>query len=341
MNAQQLSKHNKETNYVRGYYLADDKDQLIVSLDWSAVELVLIGECSGDLNFAEAYGQRPHKDLHGPAAARALGMSMEEYNAHPDKKMYRSKVGKPSNFGYWYSGWLATTAKEMGWDMNQTAEAVRAYAEGFPIGEEWRLNTIALVKKQGFVQLPDGHRRVRFEATQNWEAQFLEAFEALGGGDAYLEFARRAMAQIQRRAGNQAVNAMIQGSCGSLAKRAILSMKAKIKEKGLRARFMLLIHDEVLFSVHKDDCLATMDLLYDEMIQGRGIVNNLVLDSSIAIGYTFQPYDANRAPYGQIELMELPEGIEGIAPERVGCRATQEERALVIKHLTNRPSTMV
>jgi DNA polymerase I-like protein with 3'-5' exonuclease and polymerase domains len=151
-NPQQLAKYS-ETAYVRGYYQADNKDHLLMSLDWSAVELVLIGEFSGDPEFRKAYGQLPHEDLHSSAAAAALDLDLEEFHNHPDSKELRKNVGKGSNFGYWYSGWLATTAKNMGWDMNRTKRAVEGYIERFIVAEQWRVGLIKEMAEQGFITI--------------------------------------------------------------------------------------------------------------------------------------------------------------------------------------------
>lgn len=334
-NPQQLSKYS-ETAYVRSYYQADNPDHLIVSLDWSAVELVLIGEFSGDPEFAKAYGQLPHEDLHSAAAAGCMDMDLIEFHKHPDSKELRKNVGKGANFGYWYSGWLGTTAKNMGWDLERTKRAVDGYISRFYVGEQWRLGVIEEVCRKGFVELPDHHRRVRFEATERWAEIIRDVFDSFGSTAAN-NFARIAIRKIQQRAGNQAVNAMIQGSCATLAKRAILSMLNVLKEKAYDARFLCLIHDEVLFSVHKDHCIEVMDLLYGEMIQGRGVINDLKLDSSIAIGYTFQPYHPVKAPYGQIELMEMPKGLPCIPESRWGQRATDTERQQIVDYLSSRP----
>ena len=332
-NPQQISKYS-ETAYVRSYYQADNPDHLILSLDWSAVELVLIGEFSGDPEFFKAYGQIPHEDLHSAAAAGCMDMDLETFHKHPDAKELRKNVGKGSNFGYWYSGWLGTTAKNMGWDMDRTKRAVDGYISRFYVGEQWRVETIQTLAQQGYVELPDHHRRVRFEATSRWADTMRDVFDSLGS-EAAVNYGRLAIRKIQQRAGNQGVNAMIQGSCATLAKRAIISMLKALSQTDYEARFLCLIHDEVLFSVHKRDCLAVMGLLYNEMVDGRGVVNNLKLDSSIAIGYTFQPYHPVKAPYGQIELMEMP-ALPFLDPSRKGKAATETERQQIVDYLSSR-----
>ena len=99
---------------------------------------------------------------------------------------------------------------------------------------------------------------------------------------------------------------------------------------------MLLIHDELLFSVPKSEAAAFCDFLYNEMIQDSDLFPNVKIDSSVAIGYTFQPFHKEAAPFGQIELHEIQKGVACIPEDRWEERATDEERDLIIDYLTKR-----
>lgn len=331
-NGQQLAKRG-DSVFVRGFYVADDPDSVIVSADWSAIELVGVAANSQDPAFLKAYGQRPHDDLHTDAAAGVLGMALEEFKQLPNKKDMRTVLGKGSNFEYWYSGWLMNTAKKMGWNLDQTAEAVKGYTSKFATAEAWRLNLIEKLRQTGIIKIADHHTRTRFEATQEWADMIFDVFNSFGS-QPIMDFAREAIKRIQRRACNQGVNFSIQGLCAALAKQTILRVVNKIKENNYLARFMLLIHDELLFSVPRKEAAKFCDFLYEEMIQDSEMFPNVKIDSSVAIGYTFQPYDAVEAPYGQIELHEMQKGLKVIEENRWGARATKEERDLIINYLT-------
>lgn len=339
-NGQQLAKFG-ESQYVRGFFEADDDDaegeeHILVSADWSAVELVIIGEYSGDAGFFDAYGQRPHKDLHSRAVLGMTGMSKEEYDSSPKKKELRTKVGKVSNFGYWYSGALGTTAKEMGWTSEEMWEQTEKYRNTFPEGEQWRLNTIEFARDNGYVELPDHHRRDRFESTVEWINGMRQKFQHYGS-PAIANFGEVVIKKINRRAGNQAVNSMVQGLCAALAKRKIKRMKEVIKEKGYRARFFLLIHDELVYSVPRSQAVAFMKDLYEVMIEPAGLINNLKLDSSLAVGKTLQPWSLDRAPNGQIELMEIQKGVPCVVEDAWGKAANDEQRQAIVDYILDGP----
>lgn len=139
-NPQQLAKRG-DSVYVRGFYLPDYDDHVIVSLDWSQIELVLVGEMSGDPYFYECFSQIPYNDLHIIAASDNLGVTPETFKMlrQPEKfldicgdkhhlllnpkgermdpakafKWWRTEIGKGSNFEYWYSGALSRVGQNL------------------------------------------------------------------------------------------------------------------------------------------------------------------------------------------------------------------------------------
>lgn len=350
-NPMQLAKRGGST-YVRGFFLGDDPDHLVVSLDWSAIELVIVGELSRDPEFFKVYGQIPHGDLHAGSAADILKVDVpemtepafkdlklfedarefaEKYGFGPEtssfrrlftnlkgepltppkaNKYWRTEVGKGANFNYWYSGWLATIGERMGWGADKTKLATENYASRFAIAEEWRRSVINGGKLHGFVELLDGHRRYRREGQGDWPSlwdQKWGAYENDGYRAAVQEMGRR----IHRRAGNQLVNAAVQGLCATIAKRSALRIMEAVKQRGWPARLMCPIHDELVFSVHKDYVVRFIEMAYAIMVDHPDLFPTLKLDASPAVGTTFEPWDLEKAPLGQIELFEPPAEIVG------------------------------
>lgn len=335
-NGMQLAKFG-DSGYIRGFYLPDEPEHVIISLDWSQVELVLIGEMSGDPEFYKCYSQVPYLDLHSvaaaPLAAKMDGVpeyTLEQFNALPKetKKKHRNALGKGSNFEYWYSGGLWTLATKMKLSFDDAKELAARYAEKFHVAEAWRRGVIQEAAIQGYVELPDGTRRVRFESTAQWKNLMMSFF----GPDPRMKaFGEQVVRKIQKRSGNQAVNAMIQGSCATLAKRSADRIVKECAKLGLRVRFMMPIHDELVWSVHKDDVQAFLKVARACMTDHPDIFSNLVLDCTASIGNTFRPYNKDEAPYGQIEVDELPAEF-CITTEKDG-RATEDEIQAIIDYL--------
>lgn len=365
-NPMQLAKRGEST-YVRGFYLADDDDHVIVSADWSSVELVEIGDFSGDPAFAEVFGQIPYGDLHSGATVDCLkvdprydwlsedefltelkrdrnpmGRLLTDLNGKempPAKwvKLMRTEIGKGSNFNYWYSGSLSTVGEKLGWDSNTMWAAVDRYRGRFSVAEQWRTDLIAETCRNGFIMLPDGHRRVRFEATDAWNLAMMRKFSDVSAHPSVLTFADMALRRIQTRAKNQAVNSKIQGSCATLAKRSIINIRKAVETDAVRfvdqmadseiksnllarhlkrrashfSRFMMPIHDELLFSVHRDYVPEFIPILRNGMCNHPDIIRTLPLHCNVAMGRTFKPYDKAQPAFSQIELDECPV-IEGV-----------------------------
>lgn len=333
-NGMQLAKYG-DSAYVRSYFEPDCRDHVVLSADWSGVELVLIGEFSGDPEFARVFGQIPYDDLHSGAAADCLavktlpGLTEEEFlgfkrNLNPNNRELRhiksgelmtpkdffkltrgTPVGKGANFNYWYSGALGTVGENLGWTTEEMWAGVDRYRNRFSVAEEWRVAQCDHISKYGFVELPDGHRRERFEATSQWWVAMQRKFMAQGGGTTMENFSELFMKMAQTRARNQAVNAMIQGSCAGMAKQAILRIRETADPRFYR--FMMPIHDELLFSVHKDYVLEFIVLMKAAMNNQPTFVKNLPLHCTVAIGKTFGVKD-------QIELDEA-NPIEGVIPQ--------------------------
>ena len=327
-NAMQLAKRG-ESSYVRAFFLPDNDDHVVLSADWSSVELVLIGEYSGDKEFGRVFSQIPYGDLHTGAAADCLGWAESDFAAlkrgnnpgniplvdldgqpmtDPTKyfKLMRTEIGKGANFNYWYSGALGTVGETLGWDADTMWAAVERYRNRFPEAEAWRVALGEEISRKGFITLPDGHRRERFEATQGWATSMARKFAQISAAPAMQAYANMAIKAISSRAKNQAVNAMIQGSCAGMAKRAILEINRTADHRLFR--FMKPIHDELVFSVHHEYVLEFIPLLKAAMNNQPVFVKNLPLHCTVALGKTFGVKD-------QIELDEAPE-IKGVIDEK-------------------------
>jgi DNA polymerase I-like protein with 3'-5' exonuclease and polymerase domains len=354
-----------ESTYVRGFYLGDQSaaihsandsdvdmsDHLILSLDWSGIELVRIGEESRDPEFIKAYGQLPHADLHSGAAADLLRIEIPEMTEEmfksfrnaktPDdipfgrerllvdldgrnldaSKVYsywRRELGKVANFNYWYSGWLSSIAERMGWTMDQTAEAVGNYASRFAVAEEWRRDVIAQGAFEGYTMICDGHRRVRPEARFRFMDEWMAKWPHPSDSQVFTNVVRGMGSAINRRAGNQLVNSRIQGGCAAVAKRSILRVREAFKREGIDrrvARFMWPTHDELTFSTRWDMSVDIMNLVKPIMCEHPDLFQHVKLDASASLGVTFEPWNHKSARTGQVELFEAP----AIPPVPVNC----------------------
>jgi DNA polymerase I-like protein with 3'-5' exonuclease and polymerase domains len=355
-----------ECTYVRGFFEADKPTHGILSSDLSQIELVLIGSASGDQAFRDAYGQLPYKDLHTKAAASLLGaildrrdLTVEDFKAlkfgenikgiplHNAKgeemepkaayKYYRVNLGKVANFSFWYSGSLNSLAEQWGLGYESVQMLVQAYADAFPEAVAWRAEQGNFVQQYGYLDIPDGHRRVRYEATYEWQALMKNYFKQISQGMSYedahtlQDFGGIIINKISRRAVNQCINARIQALCAAIIKRSILRVRKEVLPH-FDARLIFPVHDEAVYSVAYDDMFAFSKEVRRVMTDHHDLVPNLVVDSSVSIGRTFQPYDADRAKFGQIELSEAP-ALSFIPQTMVGSPMDEERVLQTIEYL--------
>lgn len=343
-NPMQLAKSGSSA-YIRSFYLADDDDSVVVSADWSAIELVLIGDQSGDEGFRKVYGQLPYGDMHSGAAVDALcvktlpGLTEDEFKEFKfgrnpnNRKLVNfagvelspsdyhkfargTAVGKGVNFSYWYSGALSTVANNLGLSDEQHWELVDNYRQRFAVAEAWRVGQQDQASSYGYVMLPDGHRRVKFEAMRDWAEGMRHKFRDLSSSPALIGYSDVAIKRLQGRARNQVVNALIQGTCATLAKRTILRLKEMCAAAGVQHRLMMPIHDELVFSVPRRDVMRFIPLLRAAMTEHPEIVKTLPLDATVAIGRTFRPFNKEDPRLSQIELDEA-QFIDGVIPKEM------------------------
>lgn len=363
-NGMQLSK-NGDSAYIRGFFLADDDESLIVSADWSSIELVLIGELSGDPEFAKVYGQKPYGDMHSGAAVDCLsvktlpGLTEDEFREfkfgrNPNDRDLRhiftnqpmdpssfyklargTAVGKGASFSYWYSGALSTVGSNLGWTSDEMWAAVDRYRQRFEVAEAWRISVGDQGVMNGLITLPDHHRRVRLEATGVWAQAMKQKFVNISPSQAMQTYADLSIRRIATRSKNQLVNAMIQGTCATLAKRTILRLREMLKEAGIEklVRFMLPIHDEIVFSCHRSVANIFIPMLRQAMTEHPELVKALPLDCTVAVGRTFRPFDKSSPKNTQIELDEglIIPGV--IGEEWEGKKLSNEKIDEVIEYL--------
>jgi DNA polymerase I-like protein with 3'-5' exonuclease and polymerase domains len=239
------------------------------------------------------------------------------------KFMRGTPVGKGVNFSYWYSGALSTVANNLSLSDEEHWELVENYRNRFPIAEAWRVGVQDMAAVHGFIVLPDGHRRVKYEVTRDWAEAMRKKFSDLSAAPGLVAYGDVAIKRLQGRGRNQVVNAMIQGTCATLAKRSLLRLKELCGDAPYR--LMMPIHDELVFSVHKDYVMDFIPLLRKAMTEHPTIVKTLPLHCTVAIGRTFRPFNKKDPKLSQIELDEAQK-IDGIVGDDLEGKPLPDEK---------------
>jgi DNA polymerase I-like protein with 3'-5' exonuclease and polymerase domains len=353
--------------YVRNFFLPDKPNHVLLSNDWSQIELVRIAEESQDPDMLACYQKIPYDDLHTIAYMAVLEFTDEllaavkkcapdvthlDFEIEPgefkmvkfqDKngapltpkafiKYVRKEIGKVANFNYWFSGALASIGEMMGWSADEMWAATDRYRSRFPHAEDWRVGTQHEGCLRGYVDLFDHHRRVRFEATNEWFVGMQRKLDFMPEG--VRKYFDLCMRNIVRRSKNQFINTIIQGGCAALAKRSIIKSRKDFAHwinQGYLS-FKMSIHDELVWSVDRGLVSEFIPASKQIMCDHPDAFPSVLLNATTSIGLNFQAFDATACPYGQIELDEAPE-VDWLPADLHGKALPPEQIQQVLKYL--------
>ena len=276
-NLAQLPKDDKKGPF-RACFLPHHEDAVVISLDFKAQELRVIADQSGDEVLTGCYVGDNRRDMHhltGLSIAQKTineAITYEMFSdaiADPDHEMHKAftplrKKGKTVNFASEYGAQGPKMAETLMVPLEQAEVYLAAKHETFWRAEEWKKDeVIPWAKKHGYYLTMLGGRR------------------HLAEGFGSSEWGPRA------RAERQAVNFAIQGSCAEMTK---LTMGRVWRAKMLTrydAQFFAPIHDELVFSVHRDEAVAFVQELHPMMVAQYADMK-IPLESSIGIGRNFK-----------------------------------------------------
>lgn len=219
-NLQNIPIRTEEGNKIRSAFCAMDKENsLILSADYSQIELRLLAHVSGDEHLIHAFSTG--EDIHTMTAAKVFGVDLNEVT----KEMRRR--AKAVNFGIVYGQSKYGLARNLGISNNEAQEFIDKYFETYPRVKEYMNYEIDFVNKHGYVETIFGRKRYLASelASSNFQIR---------------EFAQRA-----------AINQPLQGTAADLIKMAMIRVDKEIE--GLKSKMIMQVHDELIFEVPKDE----------------------------------------------------------------------------------------
>ncbi|MBM3249343.1 MAG: DNA polymerase I [Candidatus Omnitrophica bacterium] len=217
---------------IRRSIIASEKDNYLLSCDYSQIELRILAHLSSDEDLIRAFKQ--DKDIHKATAALIYGVEEKEVS-DPMRE-----TAKRVNFGIIYGLTSYGLSRDLGISVDEAERFIDAYFLRYPKVKDYIEGQIKLCRKQMFVTTLLGRRR--------YIPQINEKSQALR------QFAER-----------QAVNTPIQGTAADLIKLAMVQIQRGIREKGLRAQMVLQIHDELLFDAPKEELREAVVFIRERM----------------------------------------------------------------------------
>jgi DNA polymerase-1 len=205
---------------IRKAFVPADENHVILSADYSQVELRLMAHFSEDATMIEAF--RKGSDIHAITASRIFKIPLEQV----DSDMRRQ--AKTANFGIIYGISAFGLSQRLGIPRKEAAALIDSYFAEFPSIRQYMDRILHTAQEQGFVSTILGRRRYLPDINSRNQTQ--------------RGFAER-----------NAINAPIQGSAADIIKLAMVNIHEWMKAENLKSRMVLQVHDELVFDAHRSE----------------------------------------------------------------------------------------
>ncbi len=246
-NLQNIPIRTEEGNKIRNAFCSQDKEHnLILSADYSQIELRLLAHVSGDEHLINAFNS--DIDVHTLTASKVFGVDVENVT----KDMRRK--AKAVNFGIIYGQSRYGLAKALNISNTQAQEFIDKYFESYPKIKQYMQDKIDFANENGYVETLLGRKRFLLAELQSSNYQIRE-------------FAQRA-----------AINQPLQGTAADLIKQAMIEVDKQITAKGLNAKMIMQVHDELVFELPKEELEELKQLVVTAMELSQPLKVPLVVD---------------------------------------------------------------
>ncbi len=217
---------------IRKAFVAGTPDGVILSADYSQIELRIMAHLSQDRHLTEAF--REGKDVHAITAAKIFKESLEDVT--PDQR----RIAKTANFGIMYGISAFGLAQRLKIPRTEAKKIIDDYFANFPAVSAYISDILAATREKGYVETLFGRRR-------------------------YLPDINSRNATVRSLAERNAINAPIQGTSADIIKLAMINVSRRITEAGLGSRMVLQVHDELVFDVPAGEEETLKKIVKEEM----------------------------------------------------------------------------
>ena len=217
---------------VRKAFVSRNDDYILLSADYSQIELRIIAELSKDTGMIEAF--KSGQDIHAATASKVYGVELEAVTSD----MRRN--AKMVNFGIIYGISAFGLSERLNIPRKEAATIIEQYFIQYPLVKDYMENSIAIAKEKGYVETIMGRRR-------------------------YLRDINSGNAVVRGFAERNAINAPIQGSAADMIKVAMINIHKDLIEKNLKTKMLLQVHDELIFDVFREELEIVRPIIEERM----------------------------------------------------------------------------
>jgi DNA polymerase-1 len=250
-NLQNIPVRTDRGKEIRKAFIPRDPSRILVSADYSQIELRVVAAISGDPNMCEAF--KLGKDIHTATAAKVYGVE----EADVTKEM-RYKA-KSVNFGIIYGQGAFGLAENLGISRTEAKEIIDNYKKEFPNIQKYMDQQINQAKELGYVETLMGRKR--------WLRDINSSNFTVRG------FAER-----------NAINSPIQGSAADMIKLAMIKIHHAMKEKTWESKMILQVHDELIFDATEKELPALKELILSCMTTAMELPNGVPVEAELGTG---------------------------------------------------------
>jgi len=231
-NLQNIPIKTAEGRKVREAFIPRDANHILLAADYSQIELRLIAEMSGETAMLEAFSSG--NDIHASTAAKVYGVPLDKVT--PEQR----RNAKTVNFSIIYGAGSTNLSKQLNIKRQDAKELIDQYFDQYQGLKNYMDQTVALARERGYVETILGRKRQLRDINS-----------------------RNNMAKSA--AERMAVNTPIQGSAADLIKVAMIAIHREINTKGLNARMILQVHDELVFDVPVNEVAIMKKIILEKM----------------------------------------------------------------------------
>ncbi|MGN0190218.1 MAG: DNA polymerase, partial [Candidatus Cryptobacteroides sp.] len=231
-NLQNIPVRSERGKEIRRAFVPSRPDGVIISADYSQIELRIMAHLSCDSNLVEAF--RANEDIHAMTASKIFGVDRDQVT--PQQR----RIAKTANFGIIYGISAFGLAQRLRIPRNDAKGIIDDYFKHFPSISYYIEDTLAAARENGYVETVFGRRR-------------------------YLPDINSRNATVRALAERNAINAPIQGTAADIIKLAMINVDRRITQERLRSRMVLQIHDELLFDAVQEEAPVLKRMVVEEM----------------------------------------------------------------------------
>ena len=250
-NLQNIPVRTERGREIRKAFIPRDENHLLVSADYSQIELRIVAAISGDPNMCLAFKER--KDIHTATAAKVFGV--EEKDVTKEMR-YRAKS---VNFGIIYGQGAFGLADNLGISRTEAKEIIDNYKKQFVNIQKYMDDTIQFARENGSVETLMGRKR--------W-------LRDINSGN----FTVRGFAE------RNAINSPIQGTAADMIKMAMIKIHERFAENGFKSKMLLQVHDELVFDAHLDEVEIIKPIIIECMQSALILPNQVPAEAEIGSG---------------------------------------------------------